>query len=381
MDAATRTLIEALHQAPIKYALVLTGGGTTAAADLLSVPGGSRTILEVAVPYHENALADYLGHAPDQYCSVATARLLAIRARERAAWLVPRERVLGAACTASLATDRPKRGEHRFHVATASGRHPLAWSLTLTKGARDRAEEEAVVDAVLLNALAESAGIAERMSVPLLPGEELHRESQPAGGFLDALLGGAWAAVCQEEDGRWRADAPPPQAVLPGSFNPLHEGHGELAQVAAKLLGCPVAFELSVTNADKPSLAIEEVDHRRRQFLWRAPLWLTNAPTFADKAALFPGATFVVGADTAVRIVSPRFYGGDVSKMSAALGRIRDLGCRFLVAGRVEAQGRFLGCEALALPAEWCDLFAGIPESAFRRDVSSTQLRARPDSL
>src|SRR5690349_6017210 len=113
MDSATRSLIEALHGAPRRCVLALTGGGTSAAALLLTVPGSSRTILEVLVPYHEQALSECLGRRPGQFCAAATARAMAQRALERARWLAPGERVCGAGCTASLATDRPKRGDHR----------------------------------------------------------------------------------------------------------------------------------------------------------------------------------------------------------------------------------------------------------------------------
>src|SRR5438128_2404100 len=84
------------------------------------------------------------------YCG----RDLAIRAYERARWLVPDREVVGLGCSASLATDRPKRGEHRAHVAVYSTAGSVSYSLILTKGARDREGEEAVVDAILLNALA-----------------------------------------------------------------------------------------------------------------------------------------------------------------------------------------------------------------------------------
>lgn len=33
-----------------------------------------------------------------------------------------------------------------------------------------------------------------------------------------------------------------------------------------------------------------------------------QAPLFTDKATLFPGATFVVGYDTAVRLVDEKYY-------------------------------------------------------------------------
>jgi hypothetical protein len=145
---------------------------------------------------------------------------------------------------------------------------------------------------------------------------------------------------------------------------------------ATRQVGMPAAFELTVVNADKPPLADEEVRHRLAQFLWRAPLWLTRAPTFCDKARLFPGATFVVGADTAARIVSPRFYQGSADRMAEALADFRARGCRFLVAGRLDTQGQFLGLDDLGIPTAHRDLFAGIPATEFRLDLSSTELRA-----
>src|SRR5215831_19303711 len=86
-----------------------------------------------------------------------------------------------------------------------------------------------------------------------------------------------------------------PQALLPGSFCPLHHGHTTLAAVAAARLGVPVHFELSVTNVDKPELPREEIERRVSQFAEVAPVWITRAATFEAKAALFPGVAFVVG--------------------------------------------------------------------------------------
>src|SRR5689334_9227148 len=113
MDPATRQLIEGLHRTPLPCVLALTGGGAGAPALLLTVPGGSRTVLEVAVPYQEQALAEYLGRRPEQFCSAATAREMAARAYERARWLEAARPVAGVGCTASLVTDRPKQGDHR----------------------------------------------------------------------------------------------------------------------------------------------------------------------------------------------------------------------------------------------------------------------------
>src|SRR5947208_4932276 len=98
MDAAQ--LAAAIYATPAKCVLALTGGGTSAAATLLTVPGASRVILEVVVPYDSESLTDFLGRRPEQFCSAATARAMARRAWERASRLAPGEAAVGIGCTA-----------------------------------------------------------------------------------------------------------------------------------------------------------------------------------------------------------------------------------------------------------------------------------------
>ncbi len=376
MGPVRQQLVAALHASPTKCVLALTGGGSSAVADLLAVPGASRTVLDCIIPYHDAALAHFLALRPEQFCSADTARAMARRAFERAERLAPGEPVVGVGCTASLATGRPKRGDHRLHVGTHDDAWTVMYSLTLAKGSRDRTDEEAVASGVVLNALAAAFGIAERVELPLLPGEQLQTVDTPLPGLLAAFQRGEIPKLCQEPDGRLCSDAPLSPALLCGSFNPLHEAHRRLAEVAAARIGVPVAFELGTVNADKPPLSSAEVKLRLRQFESLAPVWLTRAPTFAAKAMLFPGTTFVVGVDTAERIVAPRFYGDSPQAMLDALAAIRAAGCRFIVAGRADAVGRFVAAEAVAVQEPFRDLFEPMPEAAFRHDLCSTQLRS-----
>ena len=138
-----------------------------------------------------------------------------------------------------------------------------------------------------------------------------------------------------------------------------------------------MAFEISVINVDKPPLAGETVRHRIAQFAWKSPVELTRSPTFLEKSRLVPGTTFVIGADTAERLVAPRYYGDDELRMHMALEEIANSGCSFLVAVRIDAGGRVRALNDIAVPRRYEDLFTEIPEHRFRSDISSSEIRAR----
>jgi hypothetical protein len=103
---------------------------------------------------------------------------------------------------------------------------------------------------------------------------------------------------------------------------------------------------------------------------------LTRAPTFLEKSRIFPNVTFVIGADTAERLVAARYYGNSEAQMHAALEEMAARGARFLVAARRDAAGHVHSLADAAVPARFAGLFTQIPESRFRVDISSTELRA-----
>lgn len=158
--------------------------------------------------------------------------------------------------------------------------------------------------------------------------------------------------------------------LLPGSFNPLHRGHEGLLLAAEKTSGREGLFELSVSNVDKPSLTVIEVERRLLQMKGIYSVVLTCAPTFAEKAELFPGVWFALGYDTALRLLSPMYH-TDILSM---LARFRALETRFVVSGRLH-EGKFQSLENLGIPAGFEELFIPVPEELFREDISSTELR------
>jgi hypothetical protein len=378
-DAAWQQLIATLHGSGRKAALTITGGGSGAIGELLRVPGGSRLLIEAQVPYDVLALATFLGFAPTQACSSDTAIAMARTARARGARLVAAGAdLVGLGATAALVSDRPRRGEHRFHIAFANSAGIAHCTGVLAKGRRDRAAEEDLVSRAIVLWLARACGIVAPPPQSLLDADEHYAETVAAAvGTVDQLLSGELDRVTVQPDGQMMLSAPQPFVVFPGSFNPMHEGHVLLARVAEEIRQQPLAFEISVTNVDKPPLAGETVRRRLAQFAWKRPVELTRAPTFVEKSRLFPGTTFVVGADTAERLFGPKYYGGDETRMHMALEEIASSGGGFLVAVRLDAAGRLRALSDIPVPRRYTDLFTEIPAHRFRVDASSSEIRAR----
>jgi len=164
-----------------------------------------------------------------------------------------------------------------------------------------------------------------------------------------------------------------------------------------------VLFEMSVTNADKPPLDPKEVERRVSMFTsllttcdmpkdWS--IILTNAPLFSQKTEmldnLIPSGyscrkmSFVLGTDTFVRIINPKYYNNSRDEMIEALVDMRDKGVHFIVGGRLE-QGTehnkpiFINGEEEVkyLPPDIQSMFTLLTEDEFRLDISSTELRKK----
>ncbi|MBX3708047.1 MAG: hypothetical protein KF911_15585 [Pseudomonadales bacterium] len=358
------TRAELLHASPWRGVFYVTGGGALLLADLLTTPGASATVLEVQVPYAEPALAGLLGRKPEQACSAPTARAMAMTAFQRARALAaqgaapPDAPLFGLACTASLATGRPKRGAHRAHVAlqTASATYDAEIAFD-----GDRETEERELLDILWHALAQTLELPLEVPLGVRPMVAHTRAQQH---WRELILGELRAVASKPHDGR---------LLLPGAFNPLHGAHERMLAIAERKTGFTGAFELSIVNVDKPLLDYTEIDQRLRQFT--RPVWLTRLPTFIEKARQFPGTTFVVGVDTLARIIEARYYGG-AAERARALDELVELDCRFVVFGRLQ-EGRFTTLEDLILPEPIAARSLGVTEAEFSDPISSTDLRRR----
>ncbi len=485
------TYIRSLHEGPTELVLALAGGGSLVLGDLLSVPGGSRTVIEATVPYSEESLSRYIGRIPEQYCSRRTARCMAMTSfhhalrytRSRLTSTEPDidiealehyAHLMGIGCTASLVTNRSKKGEYRVHLAAQTLRRTVEFSLQLVKDARSREQEEQLVADLILNVIettrqstfqhnlahsgdsaqrseaekaaardqrAENLGanfmhkifvaspmseskpaipaalpttdeplcntfsigttddfpLVEAVPLHLLEGETIHGKlvigSPP---LVDLFFGKTKAVLWKKgeilhfklhkelpttQSPLYNPQAEYTQAIFSGSFNPVHDGHLGMIEMAEKRLGSHVALEMSVQNVDKPPLDYIELQYRLEEIAKARPeqaVWLTQTPLFENKAELFRGATFVVGADTLRRFAELRFHHESPHQLHDVLRMIAFYNCRFLVFARQTPEG-IESLETLQIPDMLRSLCDEIPPKEFAMSISSSDLRREED--
>jgi hypothetical protein len=283
--------------------------------------------------------------------------------------------VVGLGASGALTTDRERRGVNAIYVAAVDGFQVWEAALQFRKGGRTRGGEEVTAELAILATLTEAMGVGVSVKLPLDPDEHWTMDRHELGHLCDVLerTEQPWATV--DRSGVARAGGPVPGAVVSGSFNPLHAGHEALLKVARRCTDRPVAYEISVNNVDKLPLSATDLGARLAQFRDRELVVLTCAPTFIEKARLLPGCAFVVGLDTASRILEPRYYGG-ADNFECVMDEFRDLGVRFHVAGRL-INDRFWQLEDLSINGSAADLFDQISACEARVDISSSELRGR----
>mmetsp|Transcript_12967 Transcript_12967/g.19758 ORF Transcript_12967/g.19758 Transcript_12967/m.19758 type:complete len:514 (-) Transcript_12967:134-1675(-) len=454
--------------------IAIAGGGGGAISTLAATPGASSVLLEGLVAYDRRSFVEFVGSSNlsdvPGICSREAAIALSNAALRRSFHLTPdigeRHKCIGVGCTSALVSTRPKKGDHRCHVAltTADGCSNI-YSIVLDKEAkRSRSDEDEVVSNIVLLALLEESKrvegnddikseiddvMSEVRNAILVDNETIvsenmpHRNMSSMEGAADNILNGNERTILLAPspsplDSSSQFLMPVSEAVLPvdpiifpGSFNPPHVGHMQLARAAIsvmkkKLLNeskCienssfnggdesspAIFFELSMTNPDKPPIPREDVIKRLNGFSsmensilpenWG--VLLTSAPLFAEKVPIlsdflpleressrgtYRKLTFVIGTDTMVRIIDPKYYDLSIPNMLKALESMKRKGVHFIVGGRVEQKkgvndgstAAFVDglSELQSLPDDLQGMFTILSEDEFRVDISSSEIRA-----
>jgi nicotinamide mononucleotide (NMN) deamidase PncC len=394
MEKDISCIVKQIHASPYMIVLSITGGGTGAIGEMLRHGNGSATLIEAIVPYHENALQDFIGKEPERYCSEETARKMAMAAFKRALEITNSENgfrpdyLVGIGVTCKLAKEGERETrEHEIHIASQSISGTNTTSLTLLQD-RSREEEEEVASALLIHTIARLCGagpVSLDEHISMTEQQVLQKKEAAVSNDIGELL----LSILLRKDSYGKKCIPithskktvpaipaAPGIIFSGSFNPCHKNHAAMAKIAYERYGSPVTFEISLANVDKPPTDFISLESRINSLKTYANegffgnICLTNAPLFADKALLFPDSRFLIGSDTMNRIFNEKYYREGENRVTL-IEHFKRHNISFLVFHRQDVELGELGIDKNVL--EICEI---MPHDTYMDDgTSSTSLR------
>ncbi len=396
-------LIKLLLKQKLQIYIACAGSGAGIGRMFSNVPDVSRILAGAHFAYKPEDFSDFIGQdfktmeASDagSLCSFTGAIALAQTAffkAQKQAWMSGKRdyKIIALGLTAAVATSRPLRGGTRVFLVVKTYDGMLSMRVDLKQGHLDRIGDGDVCDVLGLNMILHAAGLPQielkpELELTSLEFETLARSTDrilkpkavsPMADF-DRLL--SESSVYVDHSGTVHSLSPErlkDTIIFPGSFNPFTFGHDELANYVHRVTGQKIIFEISAGNVDKPSINDEELLRRAGQFSSRWPVILTKAnPLFVDKINAYGVKEFIVGYDTMVRFLDPKYYDSP-SIFLDILGELRQQRAKFYVADRI-IEGKPQSIEDAVFGDSFNagfidDLLVRIP---IAYDVSSTAIR------
>ncbi len=302
--------------------LASTGAGAGIQQDLWAPAGASAFLKGTVFPYYKGEMNEFLGLVPPTgYCSEATAMFIAsqafVRARE-AAWRAgtPDRAALGIGVTASVASQTAHKGDHRAFIAIVStlpgGSFIRRMTLDKDVGNIARANDEHMVRLATIEVLRAALGLVDPLAVEA---ESLSEDNIRAVVMTHPFHAYGRRGKLPSSTGR--------MIFFPGTFNPIHDGHREMARdTRTNAWDREVVFTVNVNPVHKPALKgtdlLDKVAMFRAEVTHDMPdtlrqpfepsiLFTQDEPLFVDKIRKRTGSSWIVGADTLVTLLDPKW--------------------------------------------------------------------------
>lgn len=331
-----KTQLTQLKTANINLHVVATGGGAGLQQLLWAMPGSSAYLSGASFPYDTQEQIDLLGFTPESFCSEENAVDLASVAYMKAYKFGGKDPV-GLGITASVASEKIHRGDHRIFVCVITNTDAKMYHMVLEKGIGEQARKDDGLECdhlgflALLEVLGIENGVPYYGDGKCVDASEMVRERF----FMRPFFGA---------NGRRLKDIPAfasldkssvgykPYALMSGAFNPPHPGHYGVADKVLRDYGKSVVFEITATPPAgyKNQLTVQMLLQRAKLMQGHDTLFTEGLPLFLDKAFAYYGIPLVVGADAMVRMLDPKW--GKTPKET--LESFRSIGTHIYVADR-----------------------------------------------
>jgi nicotinic acid mononucleotide adenylyltransferase/nicotinamide mononucleotide (NMN) deamidase PncC len=363
-----------LKEAGVSIHVIATGGGAGLQQLLWGVPGSSAYLSGASFPYSGEEQEELLGFMPEHFCSEEAAIDLASAAYMKA-YKFGGKKPVGLGITASVASEKIHRGEHRVFACIITDDQVRTCQYTLEKGAGSevRLLDGETCDDIGFLLLAETLALDEvEYTHPDHPYHTKRAEDKAKARFFERPFFAA--------NGKRLATLPTNRhlALMPGAYNPPHEGHLGTAQHVMDEYGRTVVFEVTAEPPHKEALSAQSLLQRAKLLQGYDRLFTRKEPFYIDKARAYPGIPLVLGADAMVRMLDPK-WGLDLEQMFKDFQKLET---KLLVTGRMIGD-KFVTVDDISKDFRlknarvWGYAQSVMLPVSGRFDVSSTELRSK----
>lgn len=356
-----------LLDANVSIHVVATGAGAGLQEKLWSTPGCSSYFSGASFPYSAEEQEELLGFMPEHFCSKEAAIDLASAAYMKA-YRFGGKPPIGIGITATVASLTPHKGDHRFFICLVSNDQAVLLHRTLDKGKGEwqRYMDGKYCDSAAFLILLDTLKLEDGIGLEYEDVSELAKERFFARPFFSA------------NGKRFDKLTDIYCAIMPGAYNPPHDGHFGVANQVLKQFRRTPVYEITAEPPHKDALTVQQLLQRAKLLQGRDRLFTRKEPFYIDKARAFPGIPLVLGADAMVRLMDPK-WGVDIHSM---LRELDTMGTKLYVAGRM-VDGKWMSAhDVMHKFKDIVDEYANTFREVYGRwDISSTEIRNKQEEV
>lgn len=355
-------VIEALRAQGGVVHITASGSGTLIQDELWKTPGASAWMSGASFPYDPEETNEFLGFKSTGVNHDTAVHLACVAYMK--AYRFGRKLPIGVGITTSVASMTAHRGDHRVHACIITPTACYYCDVILEKktGALFREIDNIITRDVAFTLLEVVLGI------PRTDGQQFEIKSLEQSTLLDMVM----ERPVFHESGLRSQQLPNHVALMPGAYDPPHEGHFGIADAMDSDFRFRVFHHITIDQPHKPHLTAQDVLQRAKLLRHRNVIFTRGDALYIDKIRKF-GLPIVMGTDALDRILDPK-WGVPTEDL---LSELYKLNAKIFVNGRITSAGTFETCEDVLdrhrQLAHLGRIFFSLGNQ--RWDISSTEVR------